>query len=301
MKEVEEEFNSKYNEVFGPDAFDKLIPPIPVPGVPDGFAVFELLNLRGVFDANVTQFFGILQHAWNNMPSNQFCPYHIPTVVKECDADTLPCQTGDCGIVSNTKCCNPPIPAFGVHGFDSKTTPVTGKLVPFADLIEWNGVFDSVESKRVGLEQFRSKIKELDSRMFVGGAANRWLDTKDPHLKFEMRKLDGQNYPGEDANPSSSPYDSSNPLPSGNLRHQEVEANSSYLEEDNTLSPSNFVRDGARARIASYQKSSKSDKSTKKGKSSKGSKKSKKSKSSKSPKKSKKGKKGKSKKGKGKK
>lgn len=195
IDETKSEFNEKHAQLYGDNAFDLLMPPLPV-GVSDGYVVIELTNIRNVYDQDVSKFMFAMQEAWSSMPTNPLLPYG-GGVVKECDATNgiVPCQ----GVPEDgAMCCNPPIPSYLIHlgkgwghGFDPSTTPTTGKLQPFKDPHAIANVF-TTGSKQSSISNFNAKRIELDADVFSGGAMMRWLVPSAPNSDFEVRKLDGQ-------------------------------------------------------------------------------------------------------------
>lgn len=195
IDETRTAFNEKHAQFFGENAFDSLMPPLP-DGIPDGYVSVEFVNIRGVFDDDLSIMNAALQEAWNSMPTNPLVPYS-ESVVMECDAlnGINPCQ----GIPEEgTTCCNPSIPSHLIHlgkgwghGIDTFTTPFTGKFQPFQNLDSINNAF-STGSKLNSVSNFNAKCTELDAEVFSGGAMLRWLDSSVPNSRFEARKLDGQ-------------------------------------------------------------------------------------------------------------
>jgi hypothetical protein len=131
------------------------------------------------------------------MPTNPFVPYG-DNVVKECNAvlEIFPC--GDSSPLPGTTCCNPPIPAYGIHlgkgwgyDFDAETTPVTEDFVPFQDSEIVNSIY-TTGSKKDSVAKFNEKVQELKADVFSGGATLRWLQPSAPDSGFEPRKLNGQ-------------------------------------------------------------------------------------------------------------
>jgi len=202
MNEVEEDFNQQLS--FIPGAFDIFLPP-PPPGVPDGLIEMETTNFRDVFDDNSDKYYAAIQTAFASIPTNPFFPYG-EYVVKDCDilAGIFPCDP-TAPPAPGVTCCNPPVPIFPIHfgkgwgyGFDTSTTPTTGKLQPFQDEDIIASIF-STGSKKSSISDFNAKRAELDAEMFAGGGVLRWLDPSSrPKTDFDVRKLRGQTCGSDD-------------------------------------------------------------------------------------------------------
>eukprot|EP00588_Corethron_pennatum_P016216 CAMPEP_0194305364 /NCGR_PEP_ID=MMETSP0171-20130528/2816_1 /TAXON_ID=218684 /ORGANISM="Corethron pennatum, Strain L29A3" /LENGTH=829 /DNA_ID=CAMNT_0039056875 /DNA_START=176 /DNA_END=2665 /DNA_ORIENTATION=+ len=196
IEETKAIFNEKYAGLYGPEAFDLLMPPLPE-GIPDGYVMMESPTIRHIFDKDVNNFFFAMQEAWGSMPTNPNFPYG-DLVVKDCDAQNsiLPCT--EMSIVEKTKCCNPVIPTYQTHlgkawgyGVDYTTTPTTGKMQPFKDESTIVNMFET-GSKKNTVGNFNKKRNELNAGVFAGGAMMQWLDPTAPNTDYEVKMLDGQ-------------------------------------------------------------------------------------------------------------